>query len=76
VFPEPDRLILDRSPNKHLAFGWGPHFCLGTHLAKLEGEILLEELIARDLSLAVTGPVERLRSNFFRGIKKLPVKVA
>jgi cytochrome P450 len=76
VFADPDRLILDRSPNKHLAFGWGPHFCLGTHLAKLEGEILLEELIKRDLSLAVTGPVERLRSNFFRGIKKLPVKVA
>jgi cytochrome P450 len=76
VFVDPDRLILDRSPNKHLAFGWGPHFCLGSHLAKLEGEILLEELIKRDLSLAVTGPIERLRSNFFRGIKRLPVKVA
>jgi len=76
VFADPDRLILDRSPNKHLAFGWGPHFCLGSHLAKLEGEVLLEELISRDLSLSVTGPVERLRSNFFRGIKRLPVKVA
>ena len=73
VFDHPDQLILDRSPNKHLGFGWGPHFCLGSHLAKLEGEILLEELISRDLALDVTGPPERLRSNFFRGIKKLPV---
>jgi cholest-4-en-3-one 26-monooxygenase len=76
VFDSPDRLILDRSPNKHLGFGWGPHFCLGSHLAKLEAEILLEELIRRDITLSVDGPVERLRSNFFRGIKKLPVKVA
>jgi cholest-4-en-3-one 26-monooxygenase len=76
VFAEPDRLILDRSPNKHLGFGWGPHFCLGSHLAKLEAEILLEELIRRDITLSVSGPVERLRSNFFRGIKNLPVKVA
>ncbi len=76
VFENPDELILDRSPNKHLGFGWGPHFCLGSHLAKLEGEILLEELIRRDIVLDVTGPPERLRSNFFRGIKKLPVSVA
>jgi cytochrome P450 len=75
VFDNPDQLILDRSPNKHLGFGWGPHFCLGSHLAKLEGEILLEELIKRDIALDVTGPPERLRSNFFRGIKKLPVAV-
>ena len=73
VFANPDQMILDRSPNKHLGFGWGPHFCLGSHLAKLEGEILLEELIKRDIVLDVTGPPERLRSNFFRGIKKLPV---
>jgi cytochrome P450 len=76
VFPDPDTLILGRSPNKHLGFGWGAHFCLGSHLAKLEAEILLEELIKRDITLEVNGPVERLRSNFFRGIKKLPVKVA
>ncbi|MBA3743890.1 MAG: cytochrome P450 [Sporichthya sp.] len=75
VFDSPDQLILDRSPNKHLGFGWGPHFCLGSHLAKLEGEILLDEVIRRNITLAVTGPPERLRSNFFRGIKKLPVAV-
>lgn len=76
IFDDPDRLILDRTPNKHLGFGWGPHFCLGSHLAKLEGEILIEELISRDINLQVTGAPERLRSNFFRGIKKLPVKAA
>jgi cytochrome P450 len=75
VFPEPDRLILDRTPNKHLGFGWGPHFCIGSHLARLEGEILLEELIQRDLTIDVTGDPTRLRSNFFRGIKRLPVAV-
>jgi cytochrome P450 len=75
VFPEPDRLILDRTPNKHLGFGWGPHFCIGSHLARLEGEILLEELIRRDLTIDVTGDPTRLRSNFFRGIKRLPVAV-
>jgi cytochrome P450 len=75
VFADPDRLILDRTPNKHLGFGRGPHFCIGSHLARLEGEILLEEMIRRDLTIEVTGEPERLRSNFFRGIKKLPVAV-
>jgi cytochrome P450 len=75
VFDDPDRLILDRTPNKHLGFGRGPHFCIGSHLARLEGEILLEELVRRDLTIEVTGTPERLRSNFFRGIKTLPVAV-
>jgi cytochrome P450 len=75
VFEDPDTLRLDRTPNKHLGFGWGPHFCIGSHLARLEGEILLEELVRRDLRIAVTGEPERLRSNFFRGIKRLPVSV-
>lgn len=74
-FEDPDRLILDRAPNKHLGFGRGPHFCIGSHLARLEGEILLEELVRRDLTIEVTGSPERLRSNFFRGIKRLPVAV-
>ncbi|MHB8691237.1 MAG: cytochrome P450 [Solirubrobacteraceae bacterium] len=73
VFDDPDRLILDRTPNQHLGFGWGPHFCIGSHLARLEGEILLEELVARGIEIEVTGAADRLRSNFFRGIKRLPV---
>lgn len=73
VFDEPDVLRLDRTPNKHLGFGWGPHFCIGSHLARLEGEILLEELIRRDIEIEVTAPPQRLRSNFFRGFKRLDV---
>ncbi|PTL59522.1 cytochrome P450 [Paraconexibacter algicola] len=76
VFDDPDALRLDRSPNKHLGFGWGPHFCIGSHLARLEGEILLEELVRRGIEIDVTGAPTRLRSNFFRGIKKLPVAVS
>ncbi|MTD45869.1 cytochrome P450 [Conexibacter sp. W3-3-2] len=76
VFDDPDALRLDRSPNKHLGFGWGPHFCIGSHLARLEGEILLEELLRRGIEIDVTGAPTRLRSNFFRGIKKLPVAVS
>jgi cytochrome P450 len=75
VFDDPDALRLDRTPNQHLGFGRGPHFCIGSHLARLEGEILLEELVRRDLTIDVLGAPERLRSNFFRGIKRLPVAV-
>jgi cytochrome P450 len=75
VFDAPDDLRLDRTPNKHLGFGWGPHFCIGSHLARLEGEILMEELVRRDLRIDVVGEPERLRSNFFRGVKRLPVAV-
>jgi cytochrome P450 len=75
VFEEPDRLMLDRAPNPHMGFGYGPHFCLGSHLARIEGEILLDELVRRGIEIELTGPPERLRSNFFRGIKRLPVVV-
>jgi cytochrome P450 len=75
AFSDPDDLILDRTPNPHMGFGHGPHFCLGSHLARLEGEILLEEIVRRGLVIDVTGPPERLRSNFFRGFKRLPVAV-
>jgi cytochrome P450 len=44
-FPEPDRLDLTRQDNKHVAFGWGAHFCFGAPLARIEGQIVFEELI-------------------------------
>src|SRR5689334_3990565 len=47
AFPEPDRFDIERRPNEHLAFGGGPHFCLGAHLAKLEGEIAIASLVVR-----------------------------
>jgi cytochrome P450 len=76
VFDDPDRFDITRSPNPHMTFGpGGVHHCLGAHLAKLEIRITFEELLARDVELELTGTPERLRSNFFNGIKRMPVRV-
>jgi cytochrome P450 len=74
-FDEPMRFDIGRSPNKHMAFGLGgPHFCLGAHLARLEIRIWLEELIPYLPDLHLDGEVARMRSNFFNGIKRIPVR--
>ena len=71
------RFDVARAPNRHLTFGLGgPHFCLGAHLARLEVRIWLEEMIPHLDRLEPAGPPDRLRSNFFNGIKRLPVRVA
>jgi cholest-4-en-3-one 26-monooxygenase len=75
VFECPEEVWLDRSPNKHLAFGSGPHFCLGAHLARLEARVFFEQLLRRDVHIELRGESERLLSNWFRGIKRLPVRV-
>jgi cholest-4-en-3-one 26-monooxygenase len=76
VFEEPDAFDVGRSPNKHMAFGpGGIHHCMGAHLAKLEIRITFEELLKRSATIELTGPPARLRSNFFNGIKRLPVRV-
>jgi cytochrome P450/nitrite reductase/ring-hydroxylating ferredoxin subunit len=75
-FPDPYRLDVGRTPNKHVTFGLGgPHFCLGSHLAKLEVRIWLEEMIPHLSRLELAGEPVRLRSNFFNGIKRLPVRI-
>jgi cytochrome P450 len=74
VFPEPDRFDVGRTPNDHLAFGYGEHFCLGAGLARLEMRVLFEELLRRLPDLALAGPVERLHSTLLRGIKRMPVQ--
>jgi cytochrome P450/nitrite reductase/ring-hydroxylating ferredoxin subunit len=75
-FADPFRLDLGRQPNRHLTFGLGgPHFCLGAHLARLEVKIWLEEMIPYLARLEPAGTPTRLRSNFFNGIKRLPVQV-
>ncbi len=75
-FADPFRLDLGRQPNRHLTFGLGgPHFCLGAHLAKLEVKIWLEEMIPYLDRIELAGTPTRLRSNFFNGIKRLPVRV-
>ncbi len=75
-FADPYRLDLGRQPNRHLTFGLGgPHFCLGAHLAKIEVRIWLEEMIPYLDRIELAGTPMRLRSNFFNGIKRLPVQV-
>ncbi|MFL5838588.1 MAG: cytochrome P450 [Solirubrobacteraceae bacterium] len=76
VFEDPYRFDVGRTPNPHMAFGpGGIHHCMGAHLAKMEVRIAFEELLARTDRIELTGPPERLRSNFFNGIKRLPVRV-
>ncbi|GAA4115672.1 cytochrome P450 [Nocardioides fonticola] len=75
AFEQPERFLVDRHPNEHLGFGWGDHACLGSHLARLEANLFFTRLLQRDLHLEVVGDPSRLRSNFFRGIKKLPVRL-
>jgi cytochrome P450 len=73
----PDVLDIDRPSVDILTFGkGGPHFCMGSFLAKLEYRVTLEELVARVDSVSFAGPVERLRSNFVNGIKRMPVVVS
>ena len=75
VFDNPHAFDITRAPaDDHIAFGGGgPHFCLGSHLAKLEIQVMFEELLSRVPEMELTGPVQRLRSNFINGIKHMPV---
>ncbi len=79
VFADPDRFDIRRyaagTPARpHLAFGHGPHFCLGAHLARAQMATLLEALLARTTWLEPAGDPGYLRSNFQRGVKRLPLR--
>jgi len=74
VFADPDTFDVGRSPNDHLAFGIGEHFCLGASLARLELNILFEEILRRLPDIELVGKPARLRSNFVNGIKAMPVR--
>ncbi len=71
--PTADRFDAARDPNPHVAFGFGPHFCIGAVLARLEGRILLEELLARFDSIELTGPVVRTASPVIAGVRSAPM---
>jgi cytochrome P450 len=73
VFDAPDEFRFDRKPNKHIAFGYGPHMCVGQHLAKLELRIMLEELLPRIEKLTLTGQRKVVQTNFVGGLTKLPM---
>jgi cytochrome P450 len=73
VFADADGFDIRRHPNPHLVFGHGPHFCLGSHLARAQMRALFAEVLSRTSALAFAGEPSYLRSNFQRGVKKLPV---
>lgn len=74
VFAAPNVFDIARSPNDHLAFGHGEHFCIGANLARLELRIMVDEIIRRMEGIELAGPVEKLRSNFVAGIKHMPIR--
>ena len=74
VFDDPDTFDIGRSPNPHIAFGGGgPHFCLGTNLARMEIRVMYEHLLDRMPDIRQDGDVKRLQSQFINGVKHLPV---
>jgi cytochrome P450 len=75
VFADPERFDVGREPNPHVAFGGGgAHFCLGSHLARIEIEAMLREVLTRMPDVEPTGPAEWLASTFISGPKHLPVR--
>ena len=75
AYPDPDRLDLERDGVPHLAFGFGPHICLGFPLARLEGEVSLPAVLARFPHIEPAGEPRWLDSLVFRGMAEFPVRV-
>lgn len=76
IFDDPQSFDITRTPNKHLSFGQAEHFCLGAHLARLEGKVFFEELLATFRDVALAGEPRRIRSNLNNALRTLPVRVA
>lgn len=74
VFEEPFKFKVDRTPNKHVSFGYGAHICIGQHLARMEMRILWEELLPRLKSMELNGEPKRMISSFVCGPKHVPIK--
>jgi hypothetical protein len=74
-FPDPDRLDIARNPNRHLAFGSGPHQCAGMHLARLEGRVAISRFLARFPDYRLSGEAVRGGRARFRGFLKVPCAV-
>ncbi|TCO55177.1 cytochrome P450 [Actinocrispum wychmicini] len=72
-FPDPFRFDITRSPNDHVAFGQGPHLCLGAHFGRLQLRIFFREFLTRLPAVTLAGPPTRLTSNFINGITHLPL---
>jgi cytochrome P450 len=75
VFSDPDRIVLSRENNRHVGFGgFGPHYCLGVHLARREIGAVFREISMHMPEYAVVGEPRRLRSNFINGLTELSIK--
>jgi cytochrome P450 len=74
IFDEPFRFHVSRNPNKHLAFGFGVHFCLGAALARLEMNSLFSELLPRLDSIELAGQPDLAATTFVGGLKHLPIR--
>jgi cytochrome P450 len=73
VFHDPDRFDIARSPNPHVAFGFGTHYCIGAPLARLESRYVFGELLARLPRLERVGPLIAARTNFIRSVRHLEI---
>ena len=76
VFRDSQRFDIHRQPNPHLSFGIAEHFCLGVHLARLEGRVFFEELLATFDTIEHAGEPVRLRSNFNNAFRHVPIRLA
>jgi cytochrome P450 len=76
VFEDPQRFDVRRDPNPHLSFGIAEHFCLGAHLARLEGRVFFEELLGKFPTIEVTAEPARVRSNLNNSLKSLPLHIS
>jgi alpha-terpineol hydroxylase len=74
VFENPDRFDISRKPNRHIAFGFGPHMCIGQHVTKLELRILWAELLPRLKSVELVGEPKYAQANFVGGLRNLPLR--
>ncbi len=75
VFTDPFRFDIARTPNRHLTFGFGPHYCIGSGIARLALQVFLTELVRTVERIELAGPVVALESNFVAGLKHLPVRL-
>jgi cytochrome P450 len=76
VFRQPQRFDAGRTPNEHLSFGFGRHFCLGASLARMEIGAMLQGLLERDVRVERRGEVEWMASNFAQSPKRMPVALS
>ncbi|OLF09658.1 cytochrome [Actinophytocola xinjiangensis] len=73
VFADPYRFDIARTPNRHVAFGLGPHYCVGAPLARIALRILFDVIVTSVEKFTIAGPIEHLASDFVAGIKSLPL---